>query len=359
MKRIILFILLMLSLYDTSFVYANSTEKIKADSIAAKSDEEKPAWYKYIPTLKGTIRARYEWSPEIGASRFQLRNARVGILGDVTDNINYKAEIDLCDQGTILVADAYARIRFFEKQFGISAGYMRLPISLDANRGPSSYYFANRSFLGKYVGNVRDVGVKFGYHAKQLPLNIEAGIFNGAESQVTKDQWNKTFIYVARANYIIQGLKAEVSFLSQRPDIVRMNSFDFALSWNYRNFFLEGEYINTHYTNDQFKTVHAYNIMSHYRIPFNKVLTHMLIQARWDSMTDYWDGLYLTNSETGIVFKDIKSGRERLTIGLTLAYLKKFGAEFRINYEKYFYHKDAIITDAERDKLVAEFIVKF
>lgn len=332
------------------------------DTIECKENiVEKPEWFKYLPQFKGTFRARYELSPNIGESRFQLRNARVGILGDVSEVVSYKAEIDFCDQGDILVADAYTKLAFENKQYAVTAGFMRLPISMDANRGPSNYLFANRSFVCKYVGNVRDVGVKLGYHPTKLPLNIEAGIFNGSEGEYTKNAWFKTFIYVARANYTCNGLKAEVSLLSQKPTDVRMNSFDFALSWNYDNFFLEAEYMNKHYTNDAFKTVHTYNIMGYYKIPFKKVFSHILIQARWDSMTDYWNGKCVEDDNGNIVRTTILPGRNRLTTGVTLAYIKKIGAEFRINYEKYFYHDNTnpYISEYEKEKVLAEFIVKF
>ena len=256
MKRLII-ALLTVSMWGTSSLFANETDKVTADSIAAIAQDEIESWRKYLPTFKGTVRARYEYSPEIGKSRFQLRNARVGIFGNVTDNITYKAEIDFCDAGTILVADAYAKMSFIDHQYAITAGFQRLPISMDANRGPANYHFGNRSFVCKYVGNVRDVGVKLGYHPSKLPLNIEAGVFNGSENEYTSGKWFNTMIYVGRANYTYYGLKAEVSALSQKPDQVRMNSFDFALSWNYRNFYLEAEYMNKHYTNDAFKTVHT------------------------------------------------------------------------------------------------------
>ena len=351
MKKTKIFFIAMIALVS---INANATETVAKES---EITEEKPSWFKYLPTVKGTFRAKYEWSPELGASRFQLRNARIGLLGDILDNLSYKVEMDFCDAGTIRLADAYTKLSLVEKQFGITAGFMRLPISLDGNKGPSNQYFANRSFLGKYVGNVRDVGVKFGYYPSKVPFTAEVGIYNGKENEYTSNQWNKTLSYVGRINYIFNGLKIEASALSQRPGNIRMNSFDVALSWNYNHIFLEAEYMNKHYTGSKFKTVHAYNIMGHYRIPFKKVLTHMLIQARWDSMTDYSNGLVVNNQG---MLECTNPGRNRITAGVTFAYLKKIGAEFRINYEKYFYHdKNAIVNENEQDKLVAEFVVKF
>lgn len=360
MKRLRFFIVsAFIAMSAQTFAMENIGSKSDSTMICTPQPKEnaKPDWMKYLPTIKGTLRAKYEWSPQIGKSRFQLRNARIGFIGNVLENISYKVEIDVCDEGKIRVADAFAKLSLVEKQFAISAGFMRLPISMDANRGPSSQYFANRSFVGKYVGNVRDVGVRLGYHPTKLQLNIELGIYNGGQTETTKGQWNKTFIYVGRANYLFGGLKTEISFLCQRPDKIRMNSFDVALSWNYKNIFLEGEYMNKQYVHNSFKTVHAYNIMGHYRFPISKVLTHILLQGRWDSMTDYSDGV-VTNEQGKLACTN--PGRDRLTLGVTFGYIKKIGAEFRINYEKYFYHDDNVIaSDNERDKLVAELVVKF
>ena len=119
MKRLII-ALLTVSMWGTSSLFATATDKVTADSIAAIAQDEIESWRKYLPTFKGTVRARYEYSPEIGKSRFQLRNARVGIFGNVTDNISYKAEIDLCDAGTILVADAYAKMSFINHVLAVA-----------------------------------------------------------------------------------------------------------------------------------------------------------------------------------------------------------------------------------------------
>lgn len=48
--------------------------------------------------VHGTLRGKYEYQPEINESRFQVRNARVSIEGQVIKAIGYKAEIDLSDQ---------------------------------------------------------------------------------------------------------------------------------------------------------------------------------------------------------------------------------------------------------------------
>ena len=63
----------------------------------------------YLPEVHGTIRGKYELQTTNGMQRFQVRNARVSLDGKVLPVIAYKAEIDLSDEGSIKMLDAYAR----------------------------------------------------------------------------------------------------------------------------------------------------------------------------------------------------------------------------------------------------------
>ena len=60
----------------------------------------------YRPNIHGTIRGKYEYQTEEGKGRFQVRNARISVDGNITPIISYKAEIDLCDEGSIKMLDA-------------------------------------------------------------------------------------------------------------------------------------------------------------------------------------------------------------------------------------------------------------
>ena len=62
------------------------------------------------PKIHGTIRSKYEYQTTMGAGRFEVRNARVSVTGNVLPIVAYKAEIDLSDEGSIKMLDAYARL---------------------------------------------------------------------------------------------------------------------------------------------------------------------------------------------------------------------------------------------------------
>lgn len=135
----------------------------------------------YTPKIHGTVRTKFEYQPEIEKERFEVRNARVSIDGAISRQISYKAEIDLSDEGQIKMLDAFARFKPTTAS-ALTLGQMRVPFTIDAHRSPHQQWFANRSFIAKQVGNVRDVGLagRYDFNSLLLPLTIEAGIFNGS-----------------------------------------------------------------------------------------------------------------------------------------------------------------------------------
>ena len=122
----------------------------KAQSASASDDGEVDR----TPHIHGTLRSKYEYQTSEGEGRFEVRNARVSVDGKVTPFISYKAEIDLCDEGSIKMLDAYTRLKPIQP-LAFTIGQMRVPFTIDAHRSPHQQYFANRSFIAKQVGNVR------------------------------------------------------------------------------------------------------------------------------------------------------------------------------------------------------------
>ena len=142
-----------------------------------KIEKEKMETKDYLPEVHGTIRAKYEYQTTMGAGRFEVRNARVSVTGNVLPSVAYKAEIDLSDEGQIKMLDAYARL-FPTKGLTVTAGQMRVPFTIDAHRSPHQQYFPNRSFIAKQVGNVRDVGFTVGYTLPtDVPITVEGATF--------------------------------------------------------------------------------------------------------------------------------------------------------------------------------------
>ena len=311
----------------------------------------------YKPRIHGVLRTR--WEGEFGngvVQRFQVRNARLSVGGNVLPDLSYFIQIDGCDRGKMKILDAYARWGF-AGSWRVQAGQFRVPYSVDCFRGPGAYYFANRSFMAKHMLNMRAVGAKIGYYGtSSLPLTLEGGIFN-ATAMGDHDTWQRDMNYAAKATYRIGNTTFAVSYISAEPDSVRMNLVDGAITWQADRWIVVGEYQNKHYTNNRHSPSHGWNIFASYAIPLtNPTFNRLSFQARYDGMTDHSTG---KRNENGNLITDNPT-RQRMTLGTTLAFVKKpLKAAIRLNYEKYFYSNGLTAPKGEADKIVAELVVKF
>lgn len=313
--------------------------------------------------IGGTIRSKYEWQTQDKEGRFEVRTARVNVSGSLGDMVAYKAEIDLCDEGAIKMLDAYAMLKPW-RSLQLTMGQMRVPFTIDAHRSPHQQLFANRSFIAKQVGNVRDVGARLGYtfHAG-FPIVVEAGLFNGSGLTNQKDFWTSHVNFSAKAQLLLPvGLNVVLSAQKVKPDAVGIMMYDAGLTYHYKGFLAEVEYLYKHYGDGAFRAVHAFDSFASCDIPLRRCLFSKVSPLmRYDFMTNHSDGKrYLDGKEdTGgrLIVNDWKRGR--LTGGVTLSLDKPFVSDIRINYEKYFYGHDAIAKPSEKDKVVVELMVHF
>lgn len=310
-----------------------------------------PDWF---PNLSGTIRAKVECQTEQGESRFEVRTARLALDGKVTDNVIYKAEIDLSDEGRIRMLDAYGGMKWEETK--LLLGQMRVPFSIDAHRSPHLQYFANRSFIAKQVGNVRDVGLCGAYEPRNTGLKLEAGLFNGSGLTDQKDYWTRSLNFSAKAQYKpFKGLTLQASVQKISPKAGKVWLYDGGATLNIDRWTLEAEYLRKVYAHNAFPAVNAVDAFVCYDLPLKKTFRKMSFLCRFDAMGDHADGEPDENGN----FKLTDGERKRLTGGITLSMGKKMNADIRINYEKYFYKNDALAKRSERDKAVIELVLHF
>ena len=317
----------------------------------------------HTPHIHGTLRSKYEYQTSEGERRFEVRNARVSVDGSVTPMISYKAEIDLCDEGSIKMLDAYTRLRPVAP-LAFTVGQMRVPFTIDAHRSPHQQYFANRSFIAKQVGNVRDVGAAVAYNINAgFPIVLEAGLFNGSGLTGQKDFWTKSVNFSAKAQlFLPHGFNITLSTQKIRPDGIGIMMYDGGAYWHAHGWHVEGEYLYKHYSHNAFHDVHAVDAFVSRDISTGgKTLRFVTPLVRYDYMSDHSDGKrYLDGKESAegrLVVNDYR--RSRLTGGLTLSFAKPFISDIRINYEKYFYRSGAVAKPSERDKVVLEVMTRF
>ena len=313
----------------------------------------------YRPQIHGTLRGKYEYQTQDNAGRFEVRTARFSVTGKVARQVDYKAEIDLCDEGQIKMLDAYARITPV-KNFRFTIGQMRVPFTIDAHRSPDKQYFANRSFIAKQVGNIRDVGAMIGYDFNMgIPARIEAGLFNGSGLTGQKDYWTKGINFSAKAQFFLsKNLTWELSAQKIKPDSVGIMMYDAGLTWRCGAFLAEAEYLYKTYAHNAYKDVHSVDVFANYDIPVcngKKLVKKVSPLVRYDFMTDHSDGN--RNSNRQLYTTDYQ--RHRVTAGATVSLASPFVTDIRLNYEKYFYRHDGIPKVSEKDKLVVEVMVHF
>lgn len=311
----------------------------------------------YIPDFHGTIRAKYEYEPTINKGRFEIRNARLSVEGKIIPIVRYKAEIDLSDEGSIKMLDAYIRLQPKER-LKFTFGQMRVPFSIDAHRSPHLQYFANRSFIAKQVGNVRDVGVAASWtFGARTPITLEGGVFNGSGLTNFKNFWTADYNFSLKSQ-ICLWRQFNIVLSCQKAKALDVNTYmyDGGIYWENSRWHIEAEYLRKHYANDAFRPVNAVDAFAAYRLPLKRNKMALSFLGRYDYMSDHSKG---SKDENGILLVDDPE-RHRLTGGMTLSLGKgALQADIRLNYEQYFYNKDAEPSISERNKIVLEFVAHF
>lgn len=317
----------------------------------------------YKPKIDGTIRGKFEYQPDDQKGRFQVRTARFSLTGKVAPRVSYKAEIDLSDKGTIRMLDAYTRLVPLDS-VQLTIGQMRVPFTIDAHRSPHEQYFANRSFIAKQVGNVRDVGLTVGYNFKLgIPMRIEGGVFNGSGLTNQVDFWTRQVNFSTKLQaFIPGGWNITLSTQKINPDHLTVMMYDAGMYYHANGWHAEVEYLYKHYAKEAFDAVHSVNAFVNYDIPLKRCFFSKLSPlVRFDYMSDHSDGFRYANGvkdETGVlIVNDYK--RSRLTGGVTLSIDKPFISDLRVNYEKYFYEHDNLAKVSEKDKFVIEVMTRF
>ena len=142
------------------------------------------------------------------------------------------------------------------------------------------------------------------------------------------------------------------------PDNVRANFTGASVEWASERWTVEGEYMYEHYTGKMHDPCHGYCVFGSYRMPVKAgIFNYLSFQGRVDGMTDHSN---IKRDESGSLVTD-NERRNRLTGGVTLTYLKSKNifVDLRLNYEKYFYSRDAEVARGDGDKLVVEIVLRF
>ena len=364
--RILLLVLFLTFLYAAS-AHAQGSSDIRSmeERLTRLEKMMQSKTSKFMPGLHGILRGKFEYEPDLNAGRFEVRNARLSVVGKLPLCSEYKMEIDLCDEGEMKMKDAWVRVIPW-KTLRLSLGQQRMPFSIDAHRNPSAQFFANRSFIAKQVGDMRDVGFLAGFdftdRKQRKVASLDAGIFNGSNLNNQKSAWFTSPGYSARLQYYpVPGLSLVPSVQHQQiaDRQASYTSLDMGVSFQRKGWLVEAEFLHKFYAKDAFHDCNALNTMLGYDqfLKKEKSLVESIgYLARYDYMQDHSSG---NSGMAGSLLKLTDAERHRLTLGVTFALRNPyFPTHLRLNYEKYWYpHGGA--KESEQDKLVCELMIKF
>lgn len=297
----------------------------------------------YIPQIGGVIRAKFEYNSSIGKSRFEVRNARFQVGGFISKVFNYKAEIDLSDEGVIKMLDAY--VRFIPvKNLAFTMGQMKIPFSTDNLRSPGTLNFSNRSFIAKRIcKDLRDIGFMAQYTLPvKIPVTLYAGVFNG--SGINSAAWVRTQNFGTRVEAgPWKGVGLSACYYTGKVGGKNSDMINGGINYRYKNFYFDAEYAQKHTVDtSSCYTSNAFFAYALYEIPIKKgILKNIIPAVRYDFFTN-----------------DIADGTvqpARITTGLTFGFHRISWADVRLSYEKYLFHDQPDLDD----KATIEFIARF
>ena len=336
----------LLLIFLTATVFSQTIE----DSVAIKSKT-------VVRTAKldGVIKTKAEMSTEAGVIRFNVRNSRIGVRGNITDYLAYRLQVELSNEGAFAPLDLHGILKP-AKNLSFLFGQLHIPFENNYIITPSEMMFANRAFVGKYfTPGSRDIGavVQYKFHIGSFPMEGQAGMFNGG--RINDPQWTKNPSFACRLIAgDMDGFRSSAKIYkynsARQADLLLLGA-DFHYAKN--NLCIQAELMNRNLKTDNSNLLGTY-IQGEYAIGLPKAkMFHCLTPAiRWDAMGyDVWNSAF-----------DVYRVTAGINFGLTYIY----DSVLRIDYEHYFMNKnkgfsefdnrDLHVTD---NKVTLELVVKF
>lgn len=329
MKKLLIF------LWVVCMVSVGGTSMAQTDTVSILK--------KWLPDITGVIRTKYEQNTSNGKGRFDVRNARFGMQGNVGKYFGYKFEIDFCDEGQIRMLDVYASFIPI-KNLTFSLGQMKAPFSTEYLLNPSKFEFANRPFIDKRIcKDLRDIGFKVTYEFQgKVPFLVSGIVMNG--TGVNNPEWTTRFAAGGRAVIgPFRGFTAQANYLYGIISNKKIEMQDFGLRYEYKGLVINSEYAQK--TMVDTSSSYTQNSLFAY-VLYNFQLKKGMIRTVTPALRyDFYSG----NMKSGIYEP------HRITAGLTLGFHKLSFATIRFNYEKYLYR----VSKAQEDKFTVELSVRF
>lgn len=331
---------------------------------AAAQDDYKPQAY-------GVLKAKYENDVTGGLHMFNVRNARLGFRGLMTDNIRYALQVDVAPFGTIGLTDAYIGYRLGD--FELVAGLQSYGLSPEIARGAGRNYFANRSFIAKFLTQYyldgsdpslasigsRDLGAMVKYHYADwfVPLEFSIGLFNGSGTSVP--DFRKGLNMAARIDighrYGLGGSAGYYGGSSRFGE--KLDMWSAGLRYHTDALHVEAE-VGQRYQgvgDRDVATIGVVYALYRFRTGEDSFIKSIAPILRFDA----GDNMKFINDNGSLE----SFTAQRITAGITIGLdEREFRSEIRINYEHYLMAREPSDYDTNRllhNKFIIEFFTSF
>ncbi len=381
MKKIVtpfLFISLFAPVASAQIEEAIPSTPIMADTTQVAPPQEELS---YMPTVYGVVRAKWEASLYSGENRFNVRNSRLGVKGNASACMKYAIQIDFNNEGKVSILDSY--VNLYHKEFEFILGQQKYSLLTDIDRGPNSSFFANRSFLSKFLTaysysdgddntattlGSRDIGALVRYRSKSLPIGANLGIFNGSGSN--NPEWSTDLSYIARLNLgnAKRGLWGSASYydghspasyiaddgFAYRED---MTMYGAEIAYAGARYRIEAAYAERIIEDETTKSLNAAYILGYYKflLPERYEANYISPVARYD----FANGIDYETTAGDIDY----FSPNRITIGFNVGFvMKQLTSEIRVNYEDYIFSTNPVDyadNPLFHDKITIEFVAVF
>ncbi len=323
----------------------------------------------YTPKIIGLLKTKWEHAFEDTTSRFDIRNMRLGVTGNLSPIISYRMQVEYSSNTIgrdLYMVDAYAVIAPSDA-FSLTAGQFFVPFSDDYVVSPALLTYANRPFLTKYVNtgsSSRDIGVMGQYNFfGNVPFSLIAGVFNGGGANNTS--WQDSPAILGRVIYgNMEGFRASVKYYT-RKDILKRRVNQYGIDFRYakNKYRIESELAVKDSVDVEDSRLWGSYLQGAYSFAINnnRTLKYIEPNIRGDAM--------------GYNIFDKGFDMSRITIGVNFGFVPKaLNAELRLNYEKLFFRgsKEDIRNSPEyavyfinnsdkrmSDKFTIELLLKF
>ncbi len=303
----------------------------------------------------GVIKTKLEVSTEEGVMRFNVRNSRLGVRGEIGEYLSYRVQVELSNEGVFSPLDLFGTLKL-TKNFHFLFGQQHVPFENNYIITPAEMMFANRAFVGKYfTPGTRDIGavVQYRFRIGSFPMEGQAGMFNGGK--INNPQWTD------EPSYALRLIAGSMNGFRSTAKIYKYNSEQLDLFFcgadvHYANPHLrvEAEVMNRHSNTTGLDLFGTY-IQGAYTfgLPKAKIFHCLTPAARWDAM----------GYDVGSRGFDVN----RITVGINLGLtLIPYDSVLRLDFEQYFVRKGLVFPDFDNrdlhvadNKVTLELVVKF